>query len=454
MHNTRMGMKIRKICGIKNPLGRILIGMGFLFLMTFASVAQETEDIPEDHISDNDTVNPPDKEDGNDDEDIKGEKKEPIFQWQLEPGETLEIKKTSRQLIKLNADKIEREVVHRVLLDVEEATPEGYKLDARFYSKFFYREEDKSNMVYKEEETHASRFVLNKNGIMDVPDEFYMPNVRNIPFFPEGQKFQPGDTWNGDGMEIMEFHEKIKVLFKVQYEYAGKEALKGGELDGTFVHKIIFRYPIQYDAKSDNKDEPQKIMGFNTGVLFWSEKLHIPYLVIENYKLAVMMKNGVTSEIQIKSKAIYSRIPAQKIDDIQEDLAKKNKENETLIPHQKDKDGNLRITLPGVQFEHNSAALSPETEKILDEIHSILEKYENVQLRIVGHTDSTGKEEYNLRLSEARAKNVAEYMISHSGIPRENISYEGKGHTKPLADNSTPAGRAKNRRVEIIILKK
>ncbi len=445
---------IRKICGIKNTLGRILIGMGFLFLMTSASVAQETEDIPEDHISSDDTENPPEEEDENDDEDITEEKKEPVFQWQLKPGETLEIKKTSRQLIKLNADKIEREVVHRVILDVEEATEDGYKLDARFYSKFYYREKEKSDMVYKEEETHSSRFVLNKNGILDVPDKFYMPNVRNIPFFPEGQELQPGATWDGDGLEIMEFHEKIKVLFNVQYEYAGKETLKGGELDGTFVHKIIFRYPIQYDAKSDHKDEPQKIMGFNTGVLFWSEELHIPYLVIENYKLAVMMKNGDTTEIQIRSKAIYSRIPAQKIDDIQEELAEKNKGNETLIPHQKDKDGNLRITLPGVQFEHNSAALSPEIEKILDEIHSILEKYENVQLRIAGHTDSTGEADYNLRLSENRAKNVAEYMISHSGIPRENISYEGKGHKKPVADNSTPAGRAKNRRVEIIILKK
>jgi outer membrane protein OmpA-like peptidoglycan-associated protein len=75
-----------------------------------------------------------------------------------------------------------------------------------------------------------------------------------------------------------------------------------------------------------------------------------------------------------------------------------------------------------------------------------------VTIELAGHTYPKGSREYNLKLSDARAKSVATYMIS-KGIEADRITSKGYGPDKPIADNSTDEGRAKNRRTEIIITK-
>ena len=69
-------------------------------------------------------------------------------------------------------------------------------------------------------------------------------------------------------------------------------------------------------------------------------------------------------------------------------------------------------------------------------------------IEVQGHTDNVGGDEYNQKLSEARAASVAAWFASH-GIPAASLSSKGYGKTKPVADNGSPDGRAKNRRVEI-----
>jgi len=72
-------------------------------------------------------------------------------------------------------------------------------------------------------------------------------------------------------------------------------------------------------------------------------------------------------------------------------------------------------------------------------------------VRIAGHTDSRGSDEYNQRLSEARAKSVYEYLISQ-GISADRLSYIGYGESRPIDTNDTEEGRQNNRRVELEIL--
>lgn len=76
-------------------------------------------------------------------------------------------------------------------------------------------------------------------------------------------------------------------------------------------------------------------------------------------------------------------------------------------------------------------------------------KRNNLNLKVVGHTDSTGTAAYNMKLSERRAQNVAK-IIESAGVPAGKITVEGKGETQPLMSNKTPEGRAANRRVELI----
>jgi outer membrane protein OmpA-like peptidoglycan-associated protein len=73
------------------------------------------------------------------------------------------------------------------------------------------------------------------------------------------------------------------------------------------------------------------------------------------------------------------------------------------------------------------------------------------KIRVDGHTDATGTAEYNVWLSEKRAVSVKTYL-SEAGIAASRISTQGLGQTKPVADNKTPEGRERNRRVEVVIL--
>ena len=73
-----------------------------------------------------------------------------------------------------------------------------------------------------------------------------------------------------------------------------------------------------------------------------------------------------------------------------------------------------------------------------------------VSIKVIGHTDSVGSDEYNQALSERRASSVAAYLLSQ-GLAPNKLTSEGKGESQPVADNETDEGRAKNRRVELHI---
>lgn len=106
-----------------------------------------------------------------------------------------------------------------------------------------------------------------------------------------------------------------------------------------------------------------------------------------------------------------------------------------------------KIILKGVNFEVNSAELTKESHAILDEVFESLYAHPEIEVEIRGYTDNTGDAEYNLKLSQARAETVRQYLIE-KGIDSYRLKAKGYGEQNPIADNSTPEGRAKNRRIE------
>ena len=109
------------------------------------------------------------------------------------------------------------------------------------------------------------------------------------------------------------------------------------------------------------------------------------------------------------------------------------------------------ITLEGVNFEHNSAALTVASHAPLDTIADGLKKHPRLKVEIQGHTDSTGSPAYNLKLSQRRADSVRDYLVS-SGVSADQLVTKGYGQTEPAASNKTAAGRAKNRRVVMYVI--
>ncbi|MGA2468404.1 MAG: OmpA family protein, partial [Thermodesulfobacteriota bacterium] len=90
--------------------------------------------------------------------------------------------------------------------------------------------------------------------------------------------------------------------------------------------------------------------------------------------------------------------------------------------------------------------------KELPKAVAFVKKYPGTKIRLDGYTDSIGTDAYNMKLSEKRATAVKDYLIKEAGVDSSKITAVGHGEADPVADNKTPEGRAKNRRVEISIL--
>jgi outer membrane protein OmpA-like peptidoglycan-associated protein len=116
------------------------------------------------------------------------------------------------------------------------------------------------------------------------------------------------------------------------------------------------------------------------------------------------------------------------------------------------KGDNITLDMPGnVTFAFDSAALNPQFNAVLDKVAQTLTEFDQTVIQIAGHTDSTGTHAYNMNLSQQRAGSVKSYLAGR-GVPSQRMQTIGAGPDHPIADNSTEAGRAENRRVEITIV--
>jgi outer membrane protein OmpA-like peptidoglycan-associated protein len=113
---------------------------------------------------------------------------------------------------------------------------------------------------------------------------------------------------------------------------------------------------------------------------------------------------------------------------------------------------NVTITLNNIFFDWDKATLKPESFPELNRIVTMMTEKPTMQVEIAGHTDSTGPDNYNMALSERRAKSVGKYLVE-KGVTVERISVVFFGETKLIDLTNTKAGNAKNRRVEFKILK-
>ncbi len=105
-----------------------------------------------------------------------------------------------------------------------------------------------------------------------------------------------------------------------------------------------------------------------------------------------------------------------------------------------------------IQFDFDKATIKPESDSLLQEIIKVIKENAHIKkIAIEGHTSSEGSDRHNLKLSDARAKAVMDYMITKGGLAKEMFTAKGYGETKLIADEATEEGKEKNRRVEFNI---
>jgi outer membrane protein OmpA-like peptidoglycan-associated protein len=139
----------------------------------------------------------------------------------------------------------------------------------------------------------------------------------------------------------------------------------------------------------------------------------------------VLHKNGEGYDIRVADAGAVER-------DLGSDLAK-----------------NCHVAMYGILFDFNKSTLQPASDPVLQQILALQTKDAALKLEIQGHTDNVGNDAYNQTLSEARAASVVAWLTQH-GIAASRLTAKGYGKSAPIADNATDAGRARNRRVEIV----
>lgn len=136
--------------------------------------------------------------------------------------------------------------------------------------------------------------------------------------------------------------------------------------------------------------------------------------------------------------------------DVQEAKLRQRLEN-TGVSVTRDGD-NIILNLPGnITFEVDKTDVKPDFVEILGSVALVLNEYKSTMIEVAGHTDSTGSENYNQLLSQQRAQSVSD-ILNRKGVTGVRIDTVGYGESRPIATNSSPAGRQQNRRVELTLL--
>jgi outer membrane protein OmpA-like peptidoglycan-associated protein len=165
------------------------------------------------------------------------------------------------------------------------------------------------------------------------------------------------------------------------------------------------------------------------------------------------MRAAITSDTRVTPVEENQRKIAGQIDELYAVAAEARQEVTRVDQRVTSLDDYDQSAAASVNFRVNSAVLSPEARQQLDEFAVKAVAAKGYMIEVSGHTDSTGSEARNFRLSRDRADAVVQYLAVHHKIPLRRFSTPmGYAKAEPVADNSTPSGRAQNRRVEVKLM--
>jgi len=160
--------------------------------------------------------------------------------------------------------------------------------------------------------------------------------------------------------------------------------------------------------------------------------------------------DAVTAQQAAQRDAAQARDLAAKADADRNALRGQLQQQLNVILETKQTARGLIVNMSDVLFDVDKATLKPEAREKLAKVAGILETHPDLKLQVEGHTDSTGSDEYNQKLSENRAISARDFLVSQ-GISSTEITAKGFGESVPVASNDTAEGRQKNRRVELVI---
>lgn len=372
------------------------------------------------------------------------------FFWNLKVGERIESVKTAdveyyeNGLLKKTYK--ERNIVDLTVIAI--APKGGYRVSGIFKIFRLYD----GNSVFHLEEEYSSDFIIHTNGKFEVPYNYFMPNVRHIPTFPN-KEIPLTYSWNSESMEIIKVNNapNLNMALSADYLFANIETNENNEPLAVIQYHIMTDKDLLQAGLSRN-GYPERIYGFNYGSFLWDMNKNIPVSQSERYQILFGYgKNLSYLSLQYKMNIIstykiYSTITEEE-NEINRKKLEDNLNDDVVVDTVPE---GLVIRLGEILFDTDSYTLREDAKSTVDSIiNAIKETYPDREIIVEGHTDNTGEANYNQALSEKRAKTVADYILPK--LDHDKLSYRGFGDKEPIASNDNPNGRQKNRRVDIII---
>ncbi|NPV39108.1 hypothetical protein BREVNS_2433 [Brevinematales bacterium NS] len=365
------------------------------------------------------------------------------FRFNQTVGTKYRFKNFVKQTVYVN-DKVAAnlEQLHKAVIEV--LSNDGVWAYCRGKYEYYLKDVDRYE-AFQLKNIYDSRFQRDTYGRMIVPADVVMPVVRGVPTFP-ATNLVPGMTWTAPGEEAQELVEGrlYRVPFEAKYIYLGEEKVENVSYPVFQVMYQVRYYPSDRYIRS--------YTGMTTIKLYWDRQSQGIRYYVEEYNFMITLANGESQSFVGTSEGLVDVLQEEGVKtNLVADLQQAVKTNEALSLRE-DVDG-IIVNLGNILFEFDKATIRKEFEKGLDQLAEVLKKYPKLDIVVSGHTDSVGNPTYNQKLSELRAKAIADYLLQR-GVSQDRISYIGYGDTKPVASNTTAEGRAKNRRVEIKIITK
>lgn len=274
-----------------------------------------------------------------------------------------------------------------------------------------------------------------------------------------------------------------KIIFLVLVFFTAIFSIKTAafsqtDCPGSQDHQLFSRMPGYYISEYEENEfdshefyvgapSPVKVEGHKFTIIYQikeGEKVSSPKQIVKNYTGAIKSIGGTVSEetssqafmkLSKKNAQIWSALYAdsdgeryklvivEKAALVQEVIA-----NAEVLARDLKNTGHVAVY--GIYFDSGKSDLKPESEPTLAEIARLLKNNQNLKLYVVGHTDNVGQLTFNLNLSEARAAAVVKTLTTQYSVAADRLSAHGMGPLVPVASNKTEAGRAENRRVELV----
>ena len=378
-----------------------------------------------------------------------------VFRFGYTKGEKYRILSTVHESVIVNGRfSHEAEILNKIAVEVTDT-----RGDAGGHAALFQASERSwgSTGSYAWAEDYSSTFWRDGRGIYDIDPSFFMPVVRDVPLFPEGD-VAVGGTWSAVGHEVHDLRRSFGVAapfrypITVSYTYLRREARNG-------VDCAVFRisYSVFHKVSSPprtTRTYPVRVTGRSEQTYWWDIAGRRPLYDEEEFDFVFTLASG--DEVEYLGTARGELIEAAPLDrvrvaeEIGGELRRQGLEGTSVTPVPE----GVMIAIEDVRFPPNSDLLMAREQEKLRRIAGILARYPERDILITGHTArAPGYTETDYQeLSEKRAGAVADFLLSLRARRPEQVTARGMGARVPVGDNSTEEGMRKNRRVEITIL--